>query len=98
MREKTVEAYLRREVKKAGGLCEKHVSPGQKGVPDRLVTWPSDTGGPGRMHLIETKAPDGALSGPQKRDHRRRLSYGVMVKVIWTKEQVNLYVLMHGIR
>lgn len=35
--EKEIEAYLRDQVKKLGGLCLKFVSPGFTGVPDRLI-------------------------------------------------------------
>ena len=82
-----VEGYLRERVTATGGMCEKHVSPGRKGVPDDLVTWPG-----GVMDLVETKAPDGALSGAQTRDHDRRRGYGVEVIVLWTKAHVDAYV------
>jgi hypothetical protein len=47
-----IETYFKRRVKEAGGMTEKHVSPGRKGVPDQLVTWQG-----GVMHLVELKAP-----------------------------------------
>lgn len=42
--EKAVEAYLRKCVKAAGGLALKLVSPGQTGVPDRLILMPGGAG------------------------------------------------------
>ena len=38
--EKDVEAYVRREVKKMGGLCLKWVCPTRAGVPDRIILMP----------------------------------------------------------
>ena len=37
MREKDIERKLIKEVKKAGGICPKWVSPGFDGIPDRIV-------------------------------------------------------------
>lgn len=51
MKESTVEAYLRDEVKKIGGKAYKFVSPGNPGVPDRLVVIPGHPD-----FFVETKA------------------------------------------
>ena len=37
MRESSIESYLVRKVKEHGGLCYKFVSPGNPGVPDRII-------------------------------------------------------------
>ena len=37
MKESYIESYLVRKVKEHGGLCYKFVSPGNPGVPDRLI-------------------------------------------------------------
>lgn len=86
MREAAVEKHLRERVEAVGGLCEKHVSPGRRGVPDRLVTWPD-----GCMQLVETKAPDGVVKGHQQRDHARRARRRVYVRVTYTKQDVDDY-------
>lgn len=86
--ETTVEKYLTRLVEDAGGLCEKHVSPGRRGVPDRLITWPW-----GEMQLVETKKPDGTVEEHQKRDHKRRRDRHVTVVVLSTKEHVKEWVI-----
>jgi hypothetical protein len=52
MIENNVENYLNREVKKLGGRAAKFVSPGLRGVPDRIVLLPG-----GKMVFIELKAP-----------------------------------------
>lgn len=87
MRETAVESYLQAQVELHGGLCEKHVSPGLNGVPDRLITWPG-----GVMHLVETKAPDKTPRGNQLRDHARRAKRGVIVRVIDTRDKVDVYI------
>jgi hypothetical protein len=93
MREVRVEDYLREQVELRGGLCEKHVSPGRKGVPDRLITIPYTTGPePARMELVETKAPGKKPRKDQERDHARRAKLGIVVRVIDTKAKVDNYV------
>ena len=52
MRENRVEEALRKKVIAAGGLCLKFVSPGQRGVPDRLCIMPH-----GVVAFAELKAP-----------------------------------------
>ena len=56
MREKVVEGKLVRAVKKAGGLAIKFASPGQSGMPDRLVILPT-----GCVAFVEVKAPGGKV-------------------------------------
>ena len=41
MKESYIESYLVRKVKEHGGLCYKFVSPGNPGVPDRLIITPT---------------------------------------------------------
>ncbi len=48
--EREVEAILRQEVKRHGGHAYKFVSPGTKGVPDRIVCLPR-----GRIYFVELK-------------------------------------------
>ena len=52
MREKETEEKVRRAVKQAGGKAYKFVSPGNGGVPDRLVVLPG-----GHTGFVELKAP-----------------------------------------
>ena len=85
--ESRIESLLRTEVLRHGGDCEKHVSPGRRGVPDRLVTWPG-----GMIDFIETKAPNGVLKPWQQRDHEKRRKLGCNVFVLWTEQQVRDYI------
>ncbi len=52
MRESRIEAQLVKQVRAAGGLALKLVSPGWAGIPDRLVLFPG-----GRLLFVECKAP-----------------------------------------
>lgn len=61
MLEKEIEKKLVEGVKKLGGRAYKIVSPGNVGVPDRLVLLPG-----GRIVFVELKTPVGRLSKMQK--------------------------------
>lgn len=61
-KESEIEKILVEEVRKAGGRAPKWVSPGNVGVPDRIVFLPGRT----QPLFIELKADTGRLSGPQK--------------------------------
>lgn len=74
MRESTIEAYLVKEIKKLGGLCEKFTSPGRRSVPDRIVTLPG-----GRIFFVEVKAEGKGATPLQQRDHDKRRALGCHV-------------------
>ena len=54
MKESYIESYLVRKVKEHGGLCYKFVSPGNPGVPDRLIITPT-----GKTIFVELKTEVG---------------------------------------
>lgn len=63
MRESQIENYLKREIEKLNGLCLKFVSPGNKGVPDRIIILPN-----GQIIFAELKSGNqGRLSALQVR-------------------------------
>lgn len=100
--EEKVEDYLVEQVEKYGGITDKFCTPGRRGPPDRLVTWPrfsTDVAGPthSKMELVEVKTLDEfgnptSLDPPQVNDHKRRAAVGCVVRVIWTKWQVDEYI------
>ena len=49
--ESEIEAYLVKSVKSKNGLCMKWTSPGNAGVPDRIVIVPG-----GKVYFVELKA------------------------------------------
>lgn len=84
MRESDVERYLVREVERRGGLAPKWVSPGNNGVPDRLVILPG-----GRTLFVETKAPDGRMKALQRRWARELTERGHHHAALYTREDVD---------
>lgn len=64
--EKRVEALLVSGVKQMGGVAYKFVSPGNSGVPDRIILMPG-----GKIYFVELKREDGQLTNLQKRQINR---------------------------
>ncbi|MCI7638714.1 MAG: VRR-NUC domain-containing protein [Clostridiales bacterium] len=83
MKESTVEARLVREVKKRGGLCYKFTSPGNPGVPDRIVILPG-----GITVYVELKTEIGRLAKIQKWQIEELRRRGAAVRVLKGMEQV----------
>lgn len=77
MLEKDIERKLVSEVKKMGGRAYKWVSPGNDGVPDRIVILPG-------MHpvFVELKTESGKLSALQRTQIRCLLDMGQDVRVL----------------
>ena len=87
MRERDIEAYLRDQIKRLGGIAYKFVSPGNAGVPDRLVLLPA-----GRVAFVELKAPGKQPTPLQLRQQKRIAGLGFKVLVIDSKEQVDEFI------
>lgn len=66
MTEKQIERKLVEGVKRIGGIAYKFVSPGNAGVPDRIVVLPG-----GKVIFVELKTETGRLSEIQKRQIAR---------------------------
>lgn len=94
MREREVEAHLRRRVEQAGGRCEKFIPDLDNGMPDRIVLLPR-----GVLVWVETKKPKGGkVEKLQEFQHDRLRKLGQRVEVVWTKEEADKLVddLAHG--
>ena len=77
MREKEIEKILVLEVKKLGGRAYKWISPGNDGVPDRIVIFP------GRQPVfVELKTDTGRLTALQKVQIDRLRSLGQDSRVV----------------
>ena len=87
MTEKDIEIYLREQVKKIGGKAYKFVSPGNNGVPDRLVCLPG-----GRVAFIELKAPGKKPTVLQKKQIQQLSNFGFLVQVIDSKSSVDQFI------
>lgn len=84
--ERDIERWLRREVEKQGGVCMKWVSPGNDGVPDRIVILPE-----GQVHFVELKSEKGRVS-PLQFWHQARLKrLGCKVRLIVGMEEARAF-------
>lgn len=86
MREREIEEYLRLGVKRLGGIAFKFTSPGNAGVPDRLVVMPGN-----RIYFVELKRPGGKTSQLQNRQIGRLKDLGCKIFVIDSKEGVDRF-------
>ena len=82
MRETKIEGWLRDQVKRLGGLCLKFVSPGNVGVPDRIIILS------GHVIFVELKTDTGRLSPKQVAMHRIMQSRGADVRVVYGMDEV----------
>ena len=81
--EKDVEKKLVDGIRKIGGVAFKFVSPGQSGVPDRMVVLPG-----GRIVFVELKTAVGRMTGLQKAQHRRLAALGCDVRTLYGDDDV----------
>ena len=88
VREREVEAYMRRRVEEQGGRFEKFLPDLDSGMPDRILMLPG-----GVLVWVETKKPKGGRVGKLQRvQHDRLRRLGQRVEVVWTKEQADALV------
>ena len=86
MLEGKIEKKLVRDVKKLGGQCLKFTSPGNAGVPDRIVMMPH-----GKIHFVELKAPGEKPRPLQVAVHEEFKALGFKVEIIDTPEGVEAF-------
>lgn len=80
-RERDAEAFLKREVEKVGCLFLKWVSPGNAGVPDRILITPA-----GRIIFVEMKTRTGHLDGLQRIWQKRLQEHHCSAVTVYGKE------------
>lgn len=81
--ERDVERYLIKECKKRGWLCWKFVSPGRRGVPDRIVIRP------GSAAFVEVKRKGGRISPLQIRRIEELIRLLIPARVVETKGEID---------
>lgn len=74
---------MRKAIRKCGGRFYKWTSPGEDGVPDRIICVPPH----GRVVFVELKTPEGQLSELQKEQTRRLRACGCDVRHVYGWEQ-----------
>lgn len=87
MEEQVIERYLTNKVKQLGGKSFKFVSPGNAGVPDRIVIIPG-----GHIFFIELKAPGKKPRKLQQVVIKQLKKLGCNVLTIDSKEQVKEFI------
>jgi hypothetical protein len=90
MRENEIEMHLRDEVRAIGGRAYKFTSPGNAGVPDRLVLLPG-----GKVIFVELKAPGKKPTQLQYAQQKKISSLGFDVFVIDSKQGVDDLILAY---
>ena len=86
MEEKKIERYFKAQLEKRGALVFKFVSPGQAGVPDRVVLLPG-----GRVVFAEMKAPGEKPRPLQRAVFARMARAGHPVYIIDSREAVKRF-------
>ena len=85
--EAQVEKRLKDRVSRIGGKVLKFVSPGCRGVPDRLVFMPG-----GKIYLVELKKPGEDLRPQQKKRQKEFLELGFKFYVIDDYKKVEAFI------
>lgn len=83
MREAEIEKILVTGIKRLGGRAYKWVSPGNDGVPDRIVILPGQA-----PIFVELKAEAGRLTALQKVQIKRLQDMGQDVEVLYGLDKV----------
>ena len=81
--ERDVENYLIHQVKQLNGLTYKWVSPGIRGVPDRIVILA------GKLFFVELKRANGSLRKNQQYQIRKLREQGQLVFTVYSKADVD---------
>lgn len=82
--EKNIEQYLVKKAREARGKAYKFVSPGNAGVPDRIIIFPSR-----KCVFAELKCPGGKLSKSQKKQIKDLRKLKQTVRVVYSKSDVD---------
>lgn len=85
--EKDIERWLGNQLKKLGCIYMKFVSPGNDGVPDRIIVLPG-----GATIFVELKSTTGKLMANQRVQISRLRKQGALVFVITGKTDAELFV------
>ncbi|PYG90153.1 hypothetical protein LY28_00033 [Ruminiclostridium sufflavum DSM 19573] len=91
IREKDIESYLVKRIKDIGGKAYKFISPGNAGVPDRVILLQH-----GVSIFVELKAPGKKSTALQQVQQKKISELGFWVQVIDSKQRVDELIEMVG--
>ena len=91
--ERNIERKLVSGVKAMGGIAYKWVSPGNTGVPDRIVIFPD-----GKIEFVELKTETNKPTPLQTAQMKRLQHMNCVVYVLRGETAVNEYLDVHSIR
>lgn len=91
--ERTIERKLVAGVKAMGGIAYKWVSPGNTGVPDRIIIFPD-----GKIEFVELKTETNKPTPLQVAQMKRLKERNCVVYVLRGENAVNEYLAVHAIR
>ena len=83
MLEREIESFLVRKVREMGGAAYKFVSPGNTGVPDRIVVLPG-----GKIIFVELKTEKGRPSVLQGCQIKKLRKLGCDARILYGMKQV----------
>lgn len=86
MREKEIEKKLVVGIKRLGGRAYKFVSPGNAGVPDRIVILPDQ-----KPIFVELKTDSGKITELQKSQCEKLIDLGQRVEVLYGEKEVDWF-------
>ena len=89
--ENAVETYLHDEVIKRGGTTRKWVSPGRRGVMDRIVFLPQAP-----VMFVEVKTLGMGLEDHQEREAASLLAVGAHAHITWVAGKAGVDALLAG--
>ena len=90
-KESYVEALLRDGMKRIGGKAYKFESPGNAGVPDRIIIFPN-----GKIEFVELKSENGVVRPLQASKMRELESLHQTVRVVKGIDELADYFSDHG--
>lgn len=91
--EKNIESKLRDKIKQLGGRAYKFVSPGNAGVPDRLVVLPK-----GKIYFVELKRPGEKTRVLQDRQIAFLRKLGFEVLIISNEKELEKFIKKIGVK
>ncbi|MEN7553157.1 VRR-NUC domain-containing protein [Clostridioides difficile] len=87
MLESKIEKRLKKEIELLGGKAMKFISPGEAGVPDRIVLLPE-----GHVIFVELKAPGKKLRKLQQYKMLELRELGFKVKCVSTLKEIDDFI------